>query len=111
MCFTFPSLENNFVIFNTHTPHMVFPIRVSLCTSCCPRTHSVDYACFKHRDPPASASSAVIKNVHYHTSSNIQDLRKLTCCLVIIPFLPILRNGHVAECWPTQEEAHFAISW
>jgi hypothetical protein len=37
----------------------VFRDRVSLCSPGCPGTHSVDQACFKLRNPPASASQVL----------------------------------------------------
>ena len=46
---------------------LFFPDRVSLCSSGCPRTHSVDQAGLEFRNPPASASQGVgVKGVSHH---------------------------------------------
>ena len=51
---------------------LVFRDRVSLCSPGCPRTHFVDQADLKLRNPPASASpSAEIKGVCHHRPADV----------------------------------------
>ena len=51
-----------------------FQDRVSLCSPCCPGTHSVDQAGIELRNLPASASqSAGITSVHHHHLANVSS--------------------------------------
>jgi hypothetical protein len=80
----------------------LFRDRVSLCSSGCPGTHSVEYAGLELRNPPASASQVLGLKACTITAPEFSivnhSAEQRTKCWQIVWHLPILSSLYVNPC-------------